>query len=206
MPSYISTPHSSYIVSLCSANQSRLTPGQYFNSAVPPHPSFLSCPAAWLDRSGSINWTCPEERRRFLLWVRTLFRLGLYLFRCKSALKKCYVLSLCSGRWTGLICWRKSATWRLELCRLFPIIRLLLMWVGDIMQPHPPRLGWWERAPTPISYVLPHHSEGAGPMKLCRIFRGALQIQHTLDWNHNYNNNQYYMMMSELVFMQIVAR
>ncbi|KAE8286725.1 Uridine diphosphate glucose pyrophosphatase [Larimichthys crocea] len=26
---------------------------------------------------------------------------GLYLFRCKSVRKECYVLSLCSGRWTG---------------------------------------------------------------------------------------------------------
>lgn len=34
--------------------------------------------------------------------VCTLFRLGLYLFRCKSARKECYILSLCSGRWTGL--------------------------------------------------------------------------------------------------------
>lgn len=50
---------------------------------------------------GNINGTCPEERRRFLLWVHTLFRLRLYLFRCKSARRECYVLSLCSGRWTG---------------------------------------------------------------------------------------------------------
>lgn len=75
----------------------RVTPAQCFNLGSPLG---LIVPRS-LAGLGDINGTCPEERRRFLLWVHTLFRLGLYLFRCKSARRECYVLSLCSGRWTG---------------------------------------------------------------------------------------------------------
>lgn len=58
------------------------------------------------------------------------------------------------GGGRGLICWRKSAPPRLERCRLFSIMRLLLMWEGDIILPHPSTEGWWKRAPTPISHSL----------------------------------------------------
>lgn len=118
-----------------------------------PPPSRLIVPCS-LAGSGNTNWTCPKERRRFLFWVCTLFRLGLYLFRCKSACKSVTSCPCVVGGVLGLIWWRKSAPQRLELCRLFSIIRLLLMWRGDIMQPHPSKQGWWERAPTPISYSL----------------------------------------------------
>ncbi len=62
-----------------------------YNASVRESPPRLIVPCS-LAGLGNINWTCPE-RRRFLFWVRILFRLGPYLFRCKSACKECYVLS-----------------------------------------------------------------------------------------------------------------
>lgn len=79
------------------ANQSRVTLAQCLNSTVP---SILSCPAAWLDQAMKME----RAQRRDAgssFWVCTLFGLSLYLFRCKSVSKECYVLSLCSGWWTG---------------------------------------------------------------------------------------------------------
>lgn len=108
---------------------------------------------------GNINWTCPAERRRFLFWVRTLFRLGLYLFRCKSVCKSVTSCPCVVGGGLVLICWRKSDPSRLELCRLFSIIRLLLMWEGDIMLPRPHRQRWWERA---YLLFITQHSEEDG--------------------------------------------
>lgn len=62
-------------------------------------PSYRALQLGWI---GPYKWDVPRGVTPVpLFWVCTLFRLGLYLFRCKSACKECYVLSLCSGRQTG---------------------------------------------------------------------------------------------------------
>lgn len=87
----ISFHHSSALVPLCP-----LLWLLHNASSQQSLPSYRALQLGWIDR-GTILWTCPEEGRRFLFWVHTLFCLCLYLFRCKSAPQK----SLCSGRRTG---------------------------------------------------------------------------------------------------------
>lgn len=60
-----------------------------------PPPSYRALQLDWI---GQYKWRSDAGSS---FWARTLFCLGLYLFRCKSALKECYVLSLCGRRQTG---------------------------------------------------------------------------------------------------------
>lgn len=73
-------------------------------------------------------------------WVCTLFRLGLYLFRCKSALKECYVLSLCGGRQTGTRLQEEVSP--VEIGALADCVSMISPVTdgSDIMQPHPSSL------------------------------------------------------------------
>lgn len=86
-------------VTLCSFFSNPEQSDRYNSSTWESPPSYRALQLGWI---GPYKWDVPRGVTPVpLFWVCTLFRLGFYLFRCKSARKECYVLSLCSGRQTG---------------------------------------------------------------------------------------------------------
>lgn len=115
-------------------------------------PSRLIVPCS-LPGLADIDWA---ERRRFLLWVCTLFGLGLYLFRFKSVCESVTSCPCAVGGGLGwyplVVCWRKSTPLRLEF------LKIVFQAVIDMREWHhvasPVRLGLWETSPTSNSYSL----------------------------------------------------
>lgn len=107
----------------------------------------LSYPAAWLD--GAI-WIGQAQRRDAgsSFGSATLFRLGLYLFRCKSARGECYVLSLCSGRRTGAHLLEEVSPTEIGAVQIVLHYKAVIdVREADIMLPHPSRRARWEKSP-----------------------------------------------------------
>lgn len=98
-------------------------------------PPYRALQLAWI---GQYKWAVVRRSDAgSSFWVCTLFRLGLYLFRCKSALKECYVLSLCGGRQTGTRLLEEVSP--VEIGALADCVSIISPVTdgSDIMRPHP---------------------------------------------------------------------
>lgn len=154
-----------FLLLLCahsSQNSSRVSDRRSPSTRESPAP-YRALQLGWI---GQYKWAVVRRSDAgSSFWVCTLFRLGLYLFRCKSALKECYVLSLCGGRQTGTRLLEEVSP--VEIGALADCVSIISPVTdgSDIMRPHPSSLcsgkrtrvydsAWWEHCSRRFSTTL----------------------------------------------------
>lgn len=145
-----------------SQNSSRVS-DRHSSSTRESPPPYRALQLGWI---GQYKWAVVRRSDAgSSFWVCTLFGLGLYLFRCKSALKECYVLSLCGGRQTGTRLLEEVSP--VEIVALADCVSIISPVTdgSDIMRPHPSSLcsrkrtrvydsAWWEHRSRRFSTTL----------------------------------------------------
>lgn len=124
--------------------------------------------------------------------VCTLFPLGLYLFRCKSACKECYVLSLCSGRWTGAHLLEEVSPVEIGALQIVFHYKAVIDVRGWHHAASPFKAGLVKKSSHGRFLFITQHCESAGLINLFRLNCTVLRLAQRLEAWGNLGNVQYF--------------